>query len=176
MQNCAKVTRGMRTTTTKSARRSRPWVAFLATALMAAPIAGAQMQHGGHGGTSVSSGELEWGMAWARFFPKETTFRYECMLHENHTGLVRVAGSPTSGEVKDIAIENGSFQPRVLEIRPGTTVRWTNLDDEPHTVSQPSGSQGTLFGLPWWQVGIAVVAVAGGALLVFLKPKGESRQ
>ena len=40
----------------------------------------------------------------------------------------------TSGTV-DVAIEEGAFNPDVVEITVGTTVTWTNRDAAPHSVS-----------------------------------------
>ena len=40
-------------------------------------------------------------------------------------------GAPASVEVK---IDNFSFSPATLTVPAGTTVRWTNRDDIPHTV------------------------------------------
>ncbi len=42
------------------------------------------------------------------------------------------AGAPAAAEVR---IEEFHFAPATLEIRSGTTVRWVNHDEEPHTVA-----------------------------------------
>lgn len=34
----------------------------------------------------------------------------------------------------EVAIDNFSFAPSTITVSPGTTVRWTNRDDVPHTV------------------------------------------
>ena len=36
--------------------------------------------------------------------------------------------------MREIGIDNFSFSPASLSVPPGTTVRWTNRDDIPHTV------------------------------------------
>ena len=41
------------------------------------------------------------------------------------------AGSSAPVEVK---IDNFSFSPATITVKPGTTVHWTNRDDIPHTV------------------------------------------
>jgi plastocyanin len=41
------------------------------------------------------------------------------------------------GEDHMITIDNFTFEPRELAIKPGTTVRWTNRDDIPHTIVSP---------------------------------------
>ena len=43
------------------------------------------------------------------------------------------ADAPTSG-TQDVAIDNFSFSPASAPVSVGTTVRWTNRDDVPHTV------------------------------------------
>ena len=37
-------------------------------------------------------------------------------------------------------IKNFAFVPAVLTVAPGTTVTWTNTDEEPHTVTSNNGS------------------------------------
>jgi plastocyanin len=39
-----------------------------------------------------------------------------------------------------VAIQGFAFRPAALRVTPGTTVRWTNRDDAPHTVTEPNGS------------------------------------
>jgi len=34
-----------------------------------------------------------------------------------------------------VAIQNFAFAPQVLVVAPGTTVTWTNADEDPHTVT-----------------------------------------
>ena len=43
------------------------------------------------------------------------------------------ADSKPSSEVA-VSIDNFAFSPAVITVAPGTTVRWTNRDDIPHTV------------------------------------------
>lgn len=40
-----------------------------------------------------------------------------------------------------VAIDNFAFAPAILTIAPGTTVTWTNKDEEPHTVTSADGAQ-----------------------------------
>jgi len=35
----------------------------------------------------------------------------------------------------EIVIQNFSFEPATLTVKPGTTVTWVNRDDEPHTAT-----------------------------------------
>ena len=47
----------------------------------------------------------------------------------------KARGSSQAGEkTAEVKIDNFSFSPAVLTVAPGTTVKWTNRDDIPHTV------------------------------------------
>jgi len=39
-----------------------------------------------------------------------------------------------AGNVVEVKVDNFSFSPQTITIKPGTTVIWTNRDDIPHTV------------------------------------------
>jgi len=41
---------------------------------------------------------------------------------------------PAATAVRDVGVDNFSFSPASITVPPGTTVRWTNRDDIPHTV------------------------------------------
>ena len=43
-----------------------------------------------------------------------------------------------TGETYQAAIDNFAFTPKELTVKPGTTIRWTNKDDIPHTVTSDS--------------------------------------
>jgi plastocyanin len=43
----------------------------------------------------------------------------------------------------DIEIKEFKFAPTALEIRRGTTVTWTNHDEEPHTITSTTGAFGS---------------------------------
>lgn len=43
-----------------------------------------------------------------------------------------VAAAPA--KVQKVAIDNFAFAPQVIVVAPGTTVTWTNADDDPHSV------------------------------------------
>lgn len=47
-----------------------------------------------------------------------------------------------------VTIDNFAFSPKAITVKVGTTVTWTNRDEEPHTVSAEDGSfhSGTLAG------------------------------
>src|SRR6516225_4189960 len=44
------------------------------------------------------------------------------------------AGQDAKANTVDVKIDNFSFTPATITIRAGTTVKWTNRDDIPHTV------------------------------------------
>jgi plastocyanin len=48
------------------------------------------------------------------------------------------AQAKSSGDTFQAAIDNFAFTPKELKVKPGTTVRWTNKDDIPHTVTSDS--------------------------------------
>ena len=53
-------------------------------------------------------------------------------------GVGRVTASAQSKpETIEVKIDNFTFGPAELTIKAGTTVRWTNRDDIPHTVVSP---------------------------------------
>jgi plastocyanin len=43
---------------------------------------------------------------------------------------------PASSNPDQVVVENFSFQPGTLTVKPGTTVTWVNHDNEPHTVNE----------------------------------------
>jgi plastocyanin len=42
---------------------------------------------------------------------------------------------PVNGETVEVMIEDNAFDPATVNIFTGDTVRWTNLDSTPHTVT-----------------------------------------
>lgn len=48
------------------------------------------------------------------------------------------ASVPVAGTT--VAIQNFAFAPATLSVKVGTTVTWTNRDEEPHTVAAQNGS------------------------------------
>ncbi|MCI3179953.1 amicyanin [Caulobacter sp. CCUG 60055] len=41
----------------------------------------------------------------------------------------------TPAKVQAVAIKGFAFTPQVVTVAPGTTVTWTNVDEDPHTVT-----------------------------------------
>jgi plastocyanin len=51
-----------------------------------------------------------------------------------HAQSAQAAGQDSKGATVDVKIDNFSFTPPTITIPAGTTVKWTNRDDIPHTV------------------------------------------
>lgn len=51
-----------------------------------------------------------------------------------------VEGGSDSGDVVEVTMFALAFQPNAIDIAAGTTVRWTNLDSVPHTVTEGDSS------------------------------------
>lgn len=49
-------------------------------------------------------------------------------------------GSPAAVTGDAVSIDNFAFVPATLTVRAGSTVTWTNHDEEPHTVAASDGS------------------------------------
>jgi plastocyanin len=45
-----------------------------------------------------------------------------------------VSAAPAAGAKVEVRIDNFSFTPVVITVKPGTQITWTNGDDIPHTV------------------------------------------
>lgn len=138
------------------------------------PMVIAQGEPSGHGaGNGFDSGNLTLNMTWTHEFSTAGSFDYVCHLHHFMMGSIVVTSTNATAlsGVVDVTIRDFSFQPANLTIRPGTTVRWTNADVVPHTVSQvvQPAAPGLfdLFGLPWWQVGLFVGVLLLCVLLFF---------
>jgi plastocyanin len=54
-------------------------------------------------------------------------------------GSVTLCGTPAAAEDAVVTIDNFSFSPAVLTVKPGTTVTFENRDDIPHTVVDAAG-------------------------------------
>ena len=65
------------------------------------------------------------------------------------TNAATLASQQTAQEMAAaVKIDNFSFSPATLEIKAGTTVTWTNLDDIPHTVVNDDKMFTVSLGLP----------------------------
>src|SRR5271166_6917165 len=50
-------------------------------------------------------------------------------------GTTSVTGSPAAVAGDQVSIDNFAFAPATLTVKVGSTVTWTNHDEEPHTVA-----------------------------------------
>jgi plastocyanin len=55
-------------------------------------------------------------------------------------GTAPATGSPAPVGGDAVSIDNFAFAPATLTVRAGSTVTWTNHDEEPHTVAATDGS------------------------------------
>jgi len=55
-------------------------------------------------------------------------------------GTASVTGSPAAVAGDQVGIDNFAFAPTTLAVKVGSTVTWTNHDEEPHTVAATDGS------------------------------------
>lgn len=46
----------------------------------------------------------------------------------------QAAAVAAPAKMQRVAIDNFAFSPQVIVVAPGTTVTWTNADEDPHTV------------------------------------------
>lgn len=56
----------------------------------------------------------------------------------------QAAGPATAGNVYQVTIKNFAFDPATINIKKGDSVKWTNEDSAPHTVTGPGFDSGTL--------------------------------
>lgn len=55
--------------------------------------------------------------------------------HEMHAMAATPIGTGPAVMTNAVQIRDFAFAPRTIVVAPGTTVTWTNADDEPHTVT-----------------------------------------
>ena len=75
------------------------------------------------------------------FVPGQLPSRPQEGVHEGAHQGTTTDTSPT--ESKAVSIKDGSFDPSNLNIPVGTTVKWTNNGDKPHTVTSDKGDWGS---------------------------------
>jgi plastocyanin len=56
------------------------------------------------------------------------------------SGTAPAPGSPAAVAGDQVSIDNFAFAPATLTVKAGSTVTWTNHDEEPHTVAATDGS------------------------------------
>lgn len=55
-------------------------------------------------------------------------------------GSASVTAPPAAPNGNQVSIDNFAFAPATLTVKAGSTVTWTNRDEEPHTVAAGDGS------------------------------------
>jgi plastocyanin len=87
------------------------------------------------------SGPLAPGATFSVQFNRPGTFNYYCKPHEKMgmVGTVVVGDGGARPEVEVGAYDKVGFKPKMLNVEPGTTVRWVNHGKEAHTVTSKDG-------------------------------------
>jgi len=69
--------------------------------------------------------------------PSISPFRWAVLfaLAVPFSGAVAAAAAVAPAKVQQVSISNFVFSPQVITVTAGTTVVWTNADDDPHTVT-----------------------------------------
>lgn len=62
------------------------------------------------------------------------------MLKPDAAAMPSITASPPSANANQVAIDGFAFVTATLTVGAGTTVTWTNRDEEPHTVAASDGS------------------------------------
>ncbi|MCC6677400.1 MAG: cupredoxin domain-containing protein [Phycisphaerales bacterium] len=62
-----------------------------------------------------------------------------CMTVMGVVGVLAVAAGTARAQPVDVRMQGIQFSPADIEITPGMTVRWTNMDFLPHTATSESG-------------------------------------
>ncbi len=83
------------------------------------------------------SGNLNTNDTFTYTFSAAGTFAYVCAYHSNMTGSIIVE---RAAMLYEVAIMNFAFDPASLQIQVGDSVRWTNADAAPHTVTEAGGA------------------------------------
>lgn len=138
---------------------------WLAAAIAAAAASTVLLTACGGGGASASaaitpaSGHSPAGFAGASGTPAPLPTAMPSSM--SMSGMPSSAAAPTSAAVASdsVTIHNFAFGPQVVAIKAGTTVHWTNMDTEAHTVTSDTNA----FGSPVLQPG-------AGYSFTFTKP------
>lgn len=141
-----------------------PALGVLALAFVQMPTGSAQMPGMDMGGAGVDSGDIPPGGSWNHTFTQIGTFTYHCHPHPSMTGYVTVLGSGATRPDANVTIESYGFRPMQLVVRPGTTVRWDNLDNVTHTVTEGATETHESHGSPSPGFVMVLAVVAGVAM------------
>ncbi|MGQ0535438.1 MAG: PKD domain-containing protein [Methanobacteriota archaeon] len=111
-----------------------------------AAAAGGDGGHGAHGGhqhdagpSAIESGDLTLAKQFEVTFDAAGVYGFHCHPHPYMKHSVTVSDAPgaLSGTV-DVVQKDYAFHPASIVVAPGTKVRYTNADDDVHTVTQES--------------------------------------
>lgn len=123
------------------------------------------------------SGQMDNGAWWEFTFNTPGSYNFHCLYHSNMTGTVNVlapgstpisqpsntptmtstpqpTNTPGGGPMFDAAMLDYSYNPATINVQPGTTVRWTNNGQAPHTITSDVAGQfdsGQIASGAWWQ-------------------------
>lgn len=122
------------------------------------------------------SGNLGTNQTFQRTFTTVGSFTYFCGYHSGMTGTINVVqpgqntptpaatstplptntpaatSTPGGATIVDVSIQVYAFQPQNITVQAGTIVRWTNLDNDTHTVTSPGNfNSGNLTQGQTWQ-------------------------
>lgn len=129
------------------------------------------------GSEAWDSGDLAEGESWTLTFYQETSDEFFCKPHSpeagfaDFTGWVNVSDSAdASAEDVTIYINDFSYEPRAVLIKPGASVTWTNNDSAVHTATQMVEEREE--DSPGFGPGATVVALAT-ALIVARRREGR---
>ena len=129
------------------------------------------------------SGELEQGANWTHAFSMATNDMFYCKPHSpdqfpDFTGWVNVSdAADASPDNVTIYINDFSYEPRAVLIKPGTSVTWTNNDSAVHTATKMDmgGHEEEEEDSPGFAAGATFVALATALIMTRLRQRGRRR-
>ena len=128
------------------------------------------------------SGELAQNGSWSHTFTMASNDMYSCTPHPPHEGFPDFTGwvnvSDEAGASADdvtIYINDFSYEPRAVLIKPGTSVTWTNNDSAVHTATKMDmgGHEEEEEDSPGFAAGATFVALATALIMVRLRQRGR---
>ena len=130
------------------------------------------------------SGELEQGANWTHAFSMATNDMFYCKPHSpdkgfaDFTGWVNVSDD-ADASAKDVTIyiNDFSYEPRAVLIKPGVSVTWTNNDSAVHTATKMDmdGHEEEEEDSPGFAAGATFVALATALIMTRLRQRGRRR-
>ena len=129
------------------------------------------------------SGDPEKGANWTHTFSMATNDMFYCKPHSpdqfpDFTGWVNVSDEAgASADDVTIYINDFSYEPRTVLIKPGVSVTWTNNDSAVHTATKMDmgGHEEEEEDSPGFAAGATFVALATALIMVRLRQRGRRR-